>query len=166
RVVSADGYSEAATTEELTQLLADESVAKIRLTQPLTLDRELEIKRDIVIDFGGLAHNFGTHHIYINETPQSIEFQNFKGTAAHPGGLIPNIDGNAIIIAYMSDFWGNRYHFTGEIKFTGTLDLYDGSKLGLIYAPRATVTLDGVSGVLDVQPVKEGMNAAPGKAYF
>ncbi|BDP49121.1 hypothetical protein EfmJHP10_05570 [Enterococcus faecium] len=48
-------------------------------------------------------------------------------------------------------------------KFTGTLDLYDGSKLGLIYAPRATVTLDGVSGVLDVQPVKEGMNAAPGK---
>ncbi|MBR8695484.1 hypothetical protein I8F94_00145 [Enterococcus gallinarum] len=132
----------------------------------MTLDRELEIKRDIVIDFGGLAHNFGTHHIYINETPQSIEFQNFKGTAAHPGGLIPNIDGNAIIIAYMSDFWGNRYHFTGEIKFTGTLDLYDGSKLGLIYAPRATVTLDGVSGVLDVQPVKEGMNAAPGKAYF
>lgn len=166
RVVSADGYSEAATTEELTQLLADESVAKIRLTQPLTLDRELEIKRDIVIDFGGLAHNFDTHHIYINETPQSIEFQNFKGTAAHPGGLIPNIDGNAIIIAYMSDFWGNRYHFTGEIKFTGTLDLYDGSKLGLIYAPRATVTLDGVSGVLDVQPVKEGMNADPGKAYF
>lgn len=166
RVVSADGYSEAATTEELTQLLADELVAKIRLTQPLTLDRELEIKRDIVIDFGGLAHNFGTHHIYINETPQSIEFQNFKGTAAHPGGLIPNIDGNAIIIAYMSDFWGNRYHFTGEIKFTGKLDLYDGSKLGLIYAPRATVTLDGVSGVLDVQPVKEGMNAAPGKAYF
>ena len=67
----------------------------------------------------------------------------------------------------MSDFWGNRYHFTGEIKFTGTLDLYDGSKLGLIYAPQsATVTLDGVSGVLDVQPVKEGMNAAPGKAYF
>ena len=63
-------------------------------------------------------------------------------------------------------FWGNRYHFTGEIKFTGKLDLYDGSKLGLIYAPRATVTLDGVSGVLDVQPVKEGMNAAPGKAYF
>ncbi|MFX3851822.1 hypothetical protein ACJBTT_10895, partial [Streptococcus suis] len=61
RVVSADGYSEAATTEELTQLLADESVAMIRLTQPLTLDRELEIKRDIVIDFGGLAHNFGTH---------------------------------------------------------------------------------------------------------
>ncbi len=44
--------------------------------------------------------------------------------------------------------------------------MYDGSKLGLIYAPRATVTLDGVSGVLDVQPVKEGLNAAPGKAYF
>lgn len=132
----------------------------------MTLDRELEIKRDIVIDFGGFAHNFGTHHIYINEIPQSIEFQNFKGTAAHPGGLTPNIDGNAIIIAYMTDFWGSRYHFTGEIKFTGTLDLYDGSKLGLIYAPRATVTLDGVSGVLDVQPVKEGLNAAPGKAYF
>ena len=166
RAVSADGYSEAATTEELAQLLADESVTKIRLIQPLTLDRELEIKRDIVIDFGGFAHNFGTHHIYINEIPQSIEFQNFKGTAAHPGGLTPNIDGNAIIIAYMTDFWGSRYHFTGEIKFTGTLDLYDGSKLGLIYAPRATVTLDGVSGVLDVQPVKEGLNAAPGKAYF
>ncbi len=72
------GTAEAATTEELTQLLADESVAKIRLTQPLTLDRELEIKRDIVIDFVGLAHNFGTHHIYINETPQSIEFRILK----------------------------------------------------------------------------------------
>ena len=63
------GTAKAATTEELTQLLADESVAKIRLTQPLTLDRNWRSKRDIVIDFGGLAHNFGTHHIYINETP-------------------------------------------------------------------------------------------------
>ncbi len=44
--------------------------------------------------------------------------------------------------------------------------MYDGSKLGLIYAPRATVTLDGVSGVLDVQPVKEGLNAARVKPIF
>ncbi|MGH2189721.1 hypothetical protein ACQ10K_18250, partial [Enterococcus faecium] len=78
----------------------------------LTLDRELEITRDIVIDFGAFAHNFGTHHIYINDIPQSIEFQNFKGTAAHAGGLTPNTDGNVIIIAYMTDFWGSRYHIT------------------------------------------------------
>ncbi len=166
RAVSADGYTEATTTAELATLLADETVSKIRLTGPLTFDREFEIKRDIVVDFGGFSHDFGTHHIYINEQPHTIEFQNFKGTAAHPGGITPNIDGNAMIIAYMTDFWGSRYHFTGELRFTGTLDLYNGSKIGLVYAPRATVTLDSVSGILDIQPVKEGLNAAPGKAYF
>lgn len=161
RAVAADGYSEAATVAEFETQIADTTITKIRLTAPLTFDRSVTITRNVIIDFGGLNHNFGTNHIFINEQPTELEFQNFKGTATHPGG----VEGNAIIQAYATDWLGRKYHFTGHLKFTGTLDLWNASKLGVVYAPRAVVTLDGVQGALDLKPLETGSTADPKNAY-
>lgn len=163
--IAADGYSEATTSAELETLLADTTVTHIRLTAAIVFDRSVTINHDITIDFSGLEHDFGTNHILISEIPKAIEFQNFKGTAAHPGGILPSVDGNAIIQAFATDWLANKYHFTGELKFTGSFDLWNESKIGAVYAPRAVVTLDGVSGVIDVRPVETGINAGPGQAY-
>ncbi|MTD38622.1 hypothetical protein GIX45_08270 [Erwinia sp. CPCC 100877] len=132
----------------------------------MNVTSDIEIKKDVVIDWGGYEHNFNTSHIYVNEIPQNIEFKNFEATASHPGGITAGVDKNAIIRCYMTDILQQRYYFTGEFKFTGTLDLFNASKLGLIYAPRAVVTMDGVKGSIDLQPVTTGINADPGKAYF
>jgi hypothetical protein len=173
RAVDDDGFVEVATEEELKLQIESamtsengEPYNKIRITAPLTLTEDLTIARDLTIDWGGLEHNFGNKHIYISEKPKAIEFQNFKGTADHPGGLTASIDTNAMIRAYSTGWVGEKYYFTGTLTFTGSLDLYNGSKLGLVYAPRATVVMDGVSGTIDVQPEKAGLSADPGKAYF
>jgi hypothetical protein len=164
--LAVDGFYQVSTLSELKNALAGNTYSNIRVTTGLNVTSDIEIKKDVVIDWGGYEHNFNTSHIYVNEIPQKIEFQNFEVTASHPGGITASIDTNAIIRCYMTDILQQRYYFTGEFKFTGTLDLFNASKLGLIYAPRAVVTMDGVKGSIDLQPETSGLNADPGKAYF
>lgn len=166
RALASDGYYEVSTLSDLKNAISGTNFSKIRVTTNLNMTSDIEIKKDIVIDWGGYEHNFNTSHIYVNEIPNTIEFQNFDATASHPGGITASIDTNAIIRCFMTDILSTKYYFKGEFKFTGSLNIFNASKLGLIYAPRATVNLDGVKGSIDLQPVTGQLNSDPGKAYY
>ena len=172
RTISADGFVEVSSLSDLKKQIEQDKTngttdAKIRITQPLVFSEDITINNEnLTLDWGGLEHDFQTKHVYISNQVKKIEFKNFKGTAMHPGGLTSSINTNAIIRTFSTDWLGNKSYFTGTLTFTGTLDLYNGSKLGLVYAPRAIVTMDGVSGIIDLQPQKTGLSADPRKAYF
>lgn len=166
RALTSDGYYEVSTLSDLKNAISGTDYSKIRVITNMNITSDIEIKKNVVIDWGGYEHNFNTSHIYVNEIPNTIEFQNFDATASHPGGITASIDTNAIIRCFMTDILSTKYFFKGEFKFTGSLNLFNASKLGLIYAPRATVNLDGVKGSIDLQPVTGQLNSDPGKAYF
>jgi hypothetical protein len=162
----ADEYTEVATNAAFEQALSAKK-PKIRITAPLTFDRSFTINYNVVIDFQNLEHKTQNNHIYISELPTNIEFQNFKMTAPDPASLLgANQDENAIIVGFATDWLGTRYHFTGTLRFTGGFNIYDGSKLSTLYIPQGTVIFDGVTGNIDMDPVTEGLYAAPGKCYF
>jgi hypothetical protein len=165
----ADEYTEVATNAAFEQALSAKK-PKIRITAPLTFDRDFAIAYDVVIDFQNLAHDFQQRHIHLSEKPRNVEFQNFKGTGSHPGQLLPlpngNQDENALIFGYSVDWLGGRYYFTGTLRFTGTFNIFNASKLSTMYVPKATVILDGVSGNIDMKPLETGLDADPRKCYF
>lgn len=166
RALASDGYYEVSTLSDLKNAISGTDYSKIRVKTNLNITSDIEIKKNVVIDWGGYEHNFNTSHIYVNEIPNTIEFQNFDATASHPGGITASVDTNAIIRCFMTDILSTKYFFQGEFLFTGSLNIYNASKLGLIYAPRATVNLDGVKGSIDLQPVTGQLNSDPGKAYY
>ncbi|MGK0552264.1 Ig-like domain-containing protein [Enterococcus faecalis] len=163
---TADGFVGASTNAELEAALAAKE-PKIRILAALTFDRDYTINHNVVIDFQNLAHNAQTHRIFFSEQPSLIEFQNFKITGADPAGLFgANQDENAIIVGFATDWLNIRYHFTGTLRLTGGFNIYGGSKLSTFYIPQGKVILDGVAGNIDIDPVTEGLYAAPGKCYF
>lgn len=156
RVVEAEAT--VGSQKELTQAL-DGGAKKIKVNQSIQLvDSDVNIRDEVVIDWGGYQHNFGINKIFIREGDFDVTFINFKVHGDHNGTSNGSVIQNHALIYGNNerDFLNRPYNFTGRLIFKGSFDVVNKTASTVARVPEGQVEFQGASGNIDMWPKREG----------